>query len=268
MASTLINKDNLWAVVVWYHPTEEQKANVDTYAPYVHRVVIVDNTDDNIGIAAALNRGIRECIAGGAKWVLTMDQDSCFNDNENDNDNNIYSLRHYIAEANAYPDIADVGLFSPVQDYRSVRTQDAPPYRNLLAVMTSGNLLNTAVYQQTHGFREEFFIDEVDNEYCIQLHELGYSVTLVTGAHLRHQLGERQTIRLLGLWKKEIITHTPQRYYYMSRNNRYCQQLHPQQKTFFQKRLRRLIKRVLLYENGKIEKLRMIINGWNDGRKK
>lgn len=272
----MITKDNLWAVVVWYHPTEEQKANIETYRPFVHQVVVVDNTENNVGIAAALNRGVQECIAGGAEWILTMDQDSHFNDNDNDNavgdrgDNeNAYSLRQYIAAANGFDDIAHVGLFSPIQNYNDKMPRTSGPYDDMVAVMTSGNIISAEAYRRSAGFREEFFIDLVDNEYCLQMHRLGLRVVRVNSTLLVHSLGdELYHVRLFGIWKKEVISHKPFRYYYMVRNNLQTQRMYPEHKHFHSKRLCRIVKRVILYDRvNKLAKLRMIWRGYRDFRR-
>ena len=125
----MIQQNNLYAVVVWYNPTEEQKYSLLSYLWAVKHVVIVDNSQknndillsdlqkenytyisfgDNLGIATALNRGCRIAIEAGAEWVLTMDQDSVWDKEQ---------LRYYLEATNKYPDIEKVGVFSPRQDY-------------------------------------------------------------------------------------------------------------------------------------------------------
>lgn len=257
----MITKDNLWAVVVWYHPTEEQKANIESYAPHVKQVVVVDNSEHNIGIAAALNRGVQQCIAAGAQWILTMDQDSRF---EGD------SLSRYIAEANTYEEMNRVGLFSPIQDYNHRLPKTTNAFDEMVAVMTSGNIISAEAYRRSKGFREDFFIDLVDNEYCLQMHRLGLRVIRVNSVLLHHSLGdELYYIRLLGIWKKEVISHKPFRYYYMVRNNLETQRQYPEYKHFHSKRLKRIIKRVLLYDHvNKLAKLRMIWRGYRDFRRR
>jgi rhamnosyltransferase len=87
------------AVIVSYHPSTSILDNLAPLREQVDSIIVVDNTpishpssvvDDlehlegcvvirnnkNLGIAAALNIGIRHAIAQGSAWILTLDQDS------------------------------------------------------------------------------------------------------------------------------------------------------------------------------------------------
>ncbi len=275
----MIQQDNLYAVVVWYNPTEEQVHSLLSYLWAVRHIIIVDNSQkdnadllsdlpqashtyiplgDNLGIATALNRGCRAAIDAGAEWILTMDQDSVWDKEQ---------LLYYLDAANQYPNIKRVGLFSPRQDYTGHTRHYPADYEEKIAVMTSGCLLSTEGFHATNGFREELFIDEVDNEYCMHIHRLGMQVVIVNNALLVHQLGEKRMVRLMGLWRKEYIDHAPFRYYYIVRNNLQLSKLYPEYKTFNKKRLIKTIKRIVLYDRiHKCESLRMCLRGWRDFR--
>lgn len=275
----MIQQDNLYAVVVWYNPTEEQAHSLLSYLWAVRHIIIVDNSQknnnsllsdipkenytyiplgDNLGIATALNRGCRTAIDAGAEWILTMDQDSVWNKEQ---------LLYYLDAANQYPDIEKVGVFSPRQDYTGHIRHYPTDYEEKIAVMTSGCLLSTEGFRATNGFREELFIDEVDNEYCMHIHRLGMQVVIVNNALLVHQLGEKRMVRFMGLWRKEYIDHAPFRYYYIVRNNLQLSKLYPEYKTFNKKRLIKTIKRIVLYDRiHKCESLRMCLRGWRDFR--
>lgn len=276
----MIQQQDLYAIVVWYNPTAEQSRNILSYQEAVRHVIVVDNSvqdnrallsgvpedmytyisfGENRGIAAAQNRGCREAIRRGAQWMMTMDQDSVWQAEH---------LRHYIAQANAYPDLEQVGIFSPRQDYPDRIRRYPESYEHEIAVMSSGCLLSTAGYLATKGFREEFFIDEVDNEYCMHLHRLGMQVIMINNAPLLHELGELRKIRFLGLVPKEFIDHAPFRYYYMVRNILYLSSLYPEYRRFNAKRLSKILKRITLYDRRhKIEAIRMCLRGWRDYRR-
>jgi rhamnosyltransferase len=87
------------AVVVTFHPASEVLANLSQVHQQVQNVVVVDNgsrleslaplraasasagfhlieNGENLGVATALNIGIRQAQALGAVWVLLFDQDS------------------------------------------------------------------------------------------------------------------------------------------------------------------------------------------------
>ena len=270
-------KIDIVAVVVWYHPTEEQAQNILSYIHDVHRVIIVDNslTDNlqllsivdstsytyiplhrNMGVATALNIGCLEAIKMNAQWILTMDQDSCWDK---------VQLCSYIDQVNSFPALSQVGVFSPQQNYNRYKKKLYEPYEDKIAVMTSGSLISVKGFQLVGGFREDFFIDEVDNEYCMHIHRLGMRVVMINNALLSHQLGELRVIKLFGVWKKEYIYHAPFRYYYMIRNILVLKREYPEHHKFLKKRLKKLIKRVLIYNKwSKIETIQMCIKGWWD----
>jgi len=276
----MIDQSNLYAVVVWYEPTKEQCASVRSYIDAVQHVMIVDNSQEdhtalanmlpagrytylplhaNKGIATALNTGCRAAIARGARWILTMDQDSQWESEQ---------LKRYIELANAYPEIEQTGVFSPRQDYSGHMPHYERVYEEKIAVMTSGCLISVKGFQATQGFREELFIDEVDNEYCMHCRRLGMKVVIVNQALLEHRLGEKRVIRFMGIWPKEYIDHAPFRFYYMTRNILYLNSLYPEYARFNNKRLHKMLKRIILYDRQhKCAALRMCLRGRNDYRK-
>jgi len=275
----MIKKEDIWAVVVWYEPTEEQSLSLRSYMDEVRHVIIVDNsTNDhspllaslpkaqytylpqgkNTGVATALNIGCREAFQSGAIWVMTMDQDSRWEKEQ---------LKRYIELANEYPEREQVGVFSPRQDYSGHMPQYDAVYEEKIAVMTSGCLISAKGFEATGGFRDELFIDEVDNEYCMHIRRIGMKVVIVNQALLTHRLGEKRTIRFLGIWPKEYIDHAPFRFYYMTRNILYLNYLYPEYRRFNNKRLHKMLKRIVLYDRQhKFAALRMCWRGFRDVR--
>ena len=91
------------AVVVLYNPDKNYIKNINTYLYHVSLLVIVDNSEipdysvyssleninhikfvinkENTGISKAINDGIKIAVKEGFEWVLTMDQDSFFENN-------------------------------------------------------------------------------------------------------------------------------------------------------------------------------------------
>ena len=276
----MMEKTNIYAVVVWYQPTAEQADCIGSYIDAVGHVIVVDNSADNhsqwlnrwsngkytylpqgknTGVATALNTGCCLAFARGAQWVLTMDQDSRWEQEQ---------LDLYIAYADAYPEIERVGVFSPRQNYAGHIRQYANRYEEKTAVMTSGCLLSAKGFRAVGGFRDELFIDEVDNEYCMHIHRSGMQVVIINDIILVHHLGELRTIRLLGIWKKEYIDHAPFRFYYITRNILYLNTLYPEYSGFNNKRLRKMLKRIVLYDRRhKLAALRMCWRGWRDYRR-
>lgn len=269
-----ISCDSLWAVVVWYNPSIEEVRAIDWYKNDVKGVIIVDNSindnscllsglqgvtyipqNENLGIAKALNVGCQEAIKRGAKWVLTMDQDSLWNQ---------HSVREYIEEANLYSGIANVGIFSPYHDCdgRPETHHRYGRYEQKNVTMCSGNLLNLNAWKMVDGFRDDFFIDLVDDEICCHIRKLGLQVLVLNNILLTHKLG--QGIKYSRILKHPYTPHNAWRYYYIARNIRLMMILYPEMKKYYKKQLFKYIKRICLYDNdSKWMKLRKFYNGWS-----
>lgn len=274
MAYGKFNK--VFGVVVWYNPSEQEGQTVGLYSHDVDRVIIVDNSStdnshlcthtDNItyipcmenkGIATALNIGCQEAVRCGAGWVLTMDQDSRWDQ---------MTVRQYIEEVAQYEGFDNVAVFSPFHD------TDGTPERHHRngrfeprdVVMCSGNLLRLSVWQQANGFRDDFFIDLVDDELCRHVHRMGWEVIRANHIFLTHRLGEG--VKYLGMTKHPYTPHPAWRYYYIGRNMRYMAQLYPEAAKYYNFRARKELKRLLLYDfEDKRAKLSNYIRGLRDG---
>ncbi len=273
----MITSEYLIAIVVWYYPTQQNIQNLTSYIDDVKKIIIIDNSPsdnklllsalperkciyhpnyNNIGIASALNRGMQIASCLGAKWVLTMDQDSYFDE---------HNIAQYIHICNQCP-IPEVALFSPLQhlDTDPFTVDVEHIYEKRLTVMTSGNLVNLRIYQEVGGFKDEFFIDLVDDEYCCRLHRLGYNIVCVRSISLVHHIGFGRK-RAFRFFKKSFIQHNALRHYYIVRNILEVIRLYPEYKYYYSKQLRKRIKRCLLYDSdNKWTKIKNMYLGWYD----
>lgn len=265
MASTNIHK--IYAVVVWYHPTAQETERIRLYEHDVEGVIVVDNSETdnrhlladrpdiiylpqcrNTGIGRALNIGCREAMHRGAEWVLTMDQDSRWDQQ---------SVTQYIHEAEQYADLAQVAIFSPFHDCDShpEKHHRNGQYESRQVVMCSGNLLRLQAWQAVGGFNEDFFIDYVDDEICCHVRQNGWQVIRINDILLTHSLGNGA--RTVGLTRHVYVAHPAWRYYYIARNARRMQQLYPSMRAYYRQQLRKYLKRLLLYDwSDKWNKLR------------
>ncbi|AEF53561.1 glycosyltransferase family 2 protein [Marinomonas posidonica] len=220
-------------VVVLYNPDSSVWANIASYIDYVGLLYVVDNSEQknlllidkiknhpstvyidnksNLGIASALNRGAKEAISHRASWLLTMDQDSRFDE---------ASLQTLVTFAYSLPEDHKIGVLSPV--HKTINTAVPVVKGDILtievdSVMTSGNLIYLEAFQSVGGFLEKYFIDCVDHEYCLRLKVNGFKIILHKEIFLEHNLGDIEFISLFG--KKVYYTnHSAMRRYYISRN--------------------------------------------------
>ena len=269
-----VSRNNTYAVVVWYHPQEEAAAFIRLYKKDVAGVIVVDNSETdnrhllqceevvylpqgkNLGIGAALNIGCREALQRGATWVLTMDQDSQWNQ---------HSVAQYMTEVNQYDGFAQVALFSPFHDC------DGHPERHHLngrfetreVVMCSGNLLRLSSWKEVGGFNEDFFIDYVDDEMCHRLNAHHWQVVRANTILLTHSLGNG--VKYIGWRHHPYIPHPVWRYFYIARNIHRLMRMYPDAAPYYRSQRRKYLKRLWLYDwHDKWAKLREFRRGWRE----
>ena len=176
---------------------------------------------DNTGIAKALNIGFEKSIEYGYQFVVSMDQDSQFNNNILD----IYQA--YIDEFG----LKQLGALSPrYKVERAISKVSSKPYEEKNITMQSGVLFTKEAFQKIGLFNEDLFIDVVDWEYFIRMNKLGFKLIQCNEAVLAHQPAENLHLFTFKGKKIGVGIAPPLRYYYQVRNLLWCL-LH--QKSFF-----------------------------------
>src|SRR5579859_5229168 len=137
------------------------------------------------------------------------------------------------------------------------------------SVITSGSLITLKAHAVVGPFREEFFIDYVDTEYCFRARAKGYRVIRTRKLIMRHAIGAITRHRVLWL-NKWTYNHTADRRYYIARNDTVMLREYGHYvlglwalKSFG--RCVRLCKRITLYEEMKLRKIIAVAQGWWDG---
>ncbi len=213
---------------------------------------------ENKGIAYALNFACKNALKENFEWILTMDQDSKFEQN---------NLKEMFDKFLKIPNIDGIGIVSPVHQYienkKYKNSTSGQLYKEIEATMTSGNLLNLEIWCKLNGFKEEFFIDEVDHEYCLRLKKYGFKVIQIKNVFLKHHLGRSRTYRFL--WKKKVVTHhSPLRRYYITRNRLFMIKLYPYLIKSYTENIVEDFFKILLYEKEKKLKIKMMFYGVSD----
>lgn len=281
------------AIAVTYHPDAEFPERFARVLRQVGRLVIVDNGSSeaevlllqkfadnpsitllpnfaNLGIASALNSGIYRAGVLGFKWVLLLDQDSCVDD---------HMVQTLISVQAAFPDRdrlavigsgyrdADEASQDPADNVDDERHDDG--WEEAESVITSGSLIPLGSHAVIGPFREEFFIDYVDTEYCFRARARGYRVIRTKRPTMRHGIGAISRHRVLW-FNKWTFNHPADRRYYIARNDTVLlrEYGHYALGMWALKSLGRsvrLCKRIALYEDGKIRKIAAVAQGWWDG---
>ena len=268
-------------IVTIYKEDSDVLDNIDSYIECVDKLYVVDNNDNddfgkkinskkikylpnynNIGVASALNIGAKQALKDGYKWLLTMDQDSAFTSN-----NDLKKMIDYLDNN----DTKKIGLITP---WHAINTNPIKPKDQIdhpLEVMTSGNIINLSAYEDVGGFKDEYFIDNIDIEYCMNLNSHGYHIDRLNYIELIHHLGD---IKVRRIFKKKFIcsNHNYIRRYYMSRNTFYLcdlyDKIYPDYCKFLKRALRGQFTNILLFEKDKIRKIRSFYRGYKDYKKR
>ena len=285
--AALPNPQDVCALAVTYHPDSDFVAQIGRVLPQVGALVIIDNGSaaaevemlrqlaansmitlvlnvDNLGIARALNIGIERAIALGFAWALLLDQDSIV-----DGD----MVQTLLAVHAAFPDRARLAVVG--SGFRDVISKESKPINvgdgwiEVECVITSGSLIPLPVHAAIGAFREEFFIDYVDIEYCYRARALGFRVIKTRATLMSHAIGAITRHNVLG-FKKWTYNHSPDRRYYIARNDtvllrEYGHYVLGLWALKGLSRCVRLCKRIALYEQMKTRKMAAVAQGWWDG---
>ncbi len=222
--------------VILFHPDKYCLGNIHSYYNHVEKLYIFDNTeteslfsselDDlskivyyqdkiNKGLSKRLNEACRLAIKDGFDWLLTMDQDSSFQEGD------FIKYMDCIKKNTAINTVAIFGLAYEPNKSASLATCQ---FEEDIRLITSGSLLNLQTFKKIGLFDEALFIDLVDHDYCIRAIAEGYKTIRYNNILLAHRLGNtvyNASIKSLFLIKKKKEIHSPVRYYYMVRNTFY-----------------------------------------------
>lgn len=228
--------ERLAGTIILYNPEKSVLDNLYSYIEYVEELIVVDNSEvqnvelagvlkqhdkvhfienkGNLGIAQALNSAANYAYERGYLWLLTMDQDSIFEDSSIQN---LIKSLDKVNETN--PDFA---ILTPVHNLQiGVMSQENTPLlEEIDTCMTSGNILNLNVWKEVGKFEEKLFIDYVDHEFCLRVRKCGFKVYQTSSSTLTHLLGNIAKFKFLGL-TRTTSHHNYIRRYYITRNRLY-----------------------------------------------
>lgn len=269
------NSTPLAGVVVWFNPTEKEVENIKTYLGFLSSLYVIDNSAgdnsallstvglgsdkieylpnlDNLGIATALNKGCRRAIEQDYEWIVTMDQDSCFDPVEMTKFINSFEIKKL--------EDPSIAVFTPM-------TYKEQPEGYAQRVITSGNLLNLNAYSKIGGFDDTLFIDEVDHDLCFKMTKNNFKIYTFGDVHMEHKLGNTKLHPYLFNRNMWVMHHAAIRKYYIIRNRLLIQDRFPEFTDDYKRENMRLIFGVVFFEDQKLLKLRYLYKGYRDYKK-
>ena len=264
----------LLGVVVLFNPDENVWANITTYIngvdelilwcnssiptiPVLNGKVVVMGDGNNVGVGKALNEAVLYAMKNGYTHILTMDQDSSFND-----------FSAYKTAINQCPK-ENIGCFCPNSGWStSIQTNENDSYRKVNATITSGSIYPVFVFGKVGLFRDDFFIDAIDTEFCYRLRIYNFDILEIGNVAMKHKLGNKTTFKLL-MFRFRNINYPPIRIYYILRNHIITNKMYPvfsDSFGFYQYFVFRRFCQILLYEPNKGKKLKAmfygLLHGW------
>lgn len=274
----MLNKTDVFAVVVTYNPQNDLYENIESLVNQVNEIVIIDNNSrfeslllikqiskkyninviynhNNMGIAYALNQGLELAKTKNYKLFLTMDQDSCLDRS---------CIEKMLNVLNINNTIVSVG-----PNYNN-KINEAAHYKIVEYLITSGNLTYTDKAVGICGYTNKLFIDSVDFDFSLKLRQKGGILALVYNAKMDHKIGEILYKRIFGL-NLNFTIHSPLRHYYMYRNHYYIIKKYYNRFSLFclKKELLswKYFFEVLCFYPNKVQNLKMIFRGIVDAFK-
>ncbi len=264
------------ATIILYNPTEEIFKNIDSYINYVYKLIVVDNSPivninteqklsqkydniiyvangKNLGIATALNIACDKAIELKQEWILTMDQDSYFQ-----NYKSYLECFHTVLKQET-----DIAIITPNHTHLQNDIVPNCNYEPKQIVITSGNMLNLQHFNKIGRYNDELFIDMVDYDLSLKVELYSLKTFMLTNHYIIHNIGEIFKRKNILTGKiKEKIEHNPQRVYYMTRNRLIMSRLYSKK---FPKEFNLLksinilfihdVTKILLYEGEKRKKI-------------
>lgn len=273
------------AIVVTFHPRPEYLDSLAKICAQVDLLIVVDNgsqesellqlriaseelgfmfieNGENLGIAAALNLGVREAQKEGCRWVGLFDQDStvtegfiaCMID-----EFEVYRKQRKIMQIVPKYIDPETGIERPVS-----RSEDG----GIFLTCTSGSLFAMEAFEECGFFQENLFIYCVDDDYSLRLRKRGFFIGENRKAILLHRSGHPTFRKLFG---KTIATknYRPEVRYYYARNKVWMLRFHA--KTFPRiiiptlREFATIPLKIALMEDERWQKIKLFIRGLADG---
>ncbi len=273
-------KLELCGVVILYYPQYEQTIhNIKLYLSDIEHLIIWDNTPkseqdtryaalsessskitylstgNNEGIATALNRAAQWAYDHGFTHLLTMDQDSEWE-----------NFNYYRTEFNNI-NSDKIAAYAPlIYDIR----RDIIGFNSKNQIITSGAIYNIKILKDLGGFCEEFIIDNVDTEYSFRIRLSQYEIKLIPNAILKQTFGHIKKVPILGCYHGHYSAF---RLYHILRNNIWMWRMYRNTdvlpKRFLSFNIYTYLVRepilILFSGNNKISKVKALFRGLNDG---
>lgn len=226
---------NTCAVIVTYQPDDGFPGRLGKVLIQFPLVIIVDNgshfvaadmlhkqamlshvrlatNQTNLGIAAALNQGAELAMQKGFEWIVTLDQDTLLSPD----------LLATLLDVYQQSGGGNVMVGSNYRDAHRKRDfiqckNNEANFRERKTLITSGTLLSLSLFKAIGPFREDYFIDSVDHEFCLRARTHGCRILISCRPVMSHSIGAH--VENAGRLRQFLsFNHSPVRKYFIARN--------------------------------------------------
>jgi len=256
------------AIVIVYRPNEEEvTSNILRYIDHVDYILIWKNSpatillpdtaqhkvhfmgaEENEFIAKPLNVATDWCLENQVDYLLTMDQDSTWED-----------FAGFKKNVEAIKDDT-VAIFAPNIN-RSFPITATPT--EIQSTITSASLHNVSIIKRLGGFREDYQIYWVDGEFCYWARANGFKILLLSQYNLEQQFGRAKKI-----WRNiHAANYSVSTNYFLYRNMLWMRREFPKGvswKTVLHT-IRLYVPGIILGEKQKGKKLIIIVKAFYEG---
>lgn len=265
------------AVVSSYFPDlDELEKNINSYLPWVDKLIIWENTPkiesriaelterfndqkiearttgQNEYLAKPFNICIKWAKEHGFTHILLLDQDSRFETGH---------FEKYINKINLFGDDS-VAIFAPNAQNFEIETEILEKD----VVITSGSIIPLNIFDKAGLFNEDFLIYHIDIEFCKRVRSKGYKIIAFTNIGLIHKEGYKRKMKIGFI----LNNYSAQSTYYIIRNSILLWKLYPDKITFNEKYSfykYKVVFRIakMVFENDRLRKLKAIFTGLYHG---
>ncbi|MDB9028309.1 MULTISPECIES: glycosyltransferase family 2 protein [Parabacteroides] len=228
----------VFAIIVTYNPDcSLLRRQYESIWGQVSGIVYVDNhstclalpeedgvyhilNNRNEGLGKAQNQGITFALQKGATHVLLLDQDSVASPHMVDTllavekENRERGKRVGLVGPNVYDLLANPPQYEYANIIEGLRIKRVKLGSETLSVsycIASGSLISMESINAVGMMKDDLFIDGLDVEWCLRAKALGFEILITPQTSLTHRLGNGE--------KGKILSHSPQREYFICRNN-------------------------------------------------
>lgn len=200
-------------------------------ADWLHTVSVADVDcvwlPENQGLARAINVGLARLAANGYSFALLLDQDSQLSPSYCDCMTQAWSEARQLGGDRVaalgprvvHPDSGrriPFKLFSRLIGRSDRRVNGSDHLYQAEFLITSGTWMPLESIERYGAMREDYFIDNVDLDWCFRVSAAGGRLMGTDRAKLYHRIGERHPHPLLSSGR--IALHRPERTYFSTRN--------------------------------------------------